>query len=194
MSRIVLFDFDGTLIRGDSATDLMHTLLRGRPFRRLLAVLSLPLMFGFAHWRTASLAAGGRVVRGPGRAPRGGSGSRLSLRDPGRDLRRLQRAGGPWLGGWCTRFHCYGPRKLQALAGHGIEPPFACAYSDSPRDLPMLRAAAQVYLVEEAFHVLEGIDGYAGASDLAKGHGVVGIETHLGGQVEGDGKTGLPLV
>lgn len=196
MSRVVLFDFDGTLIRGDSATDLLRVLLRGRALRRLCALLSLPLMLGFAHWRTASFAAGWflwlcTLGRDAGELARAqatyiaefaaqrerrliacalarmrahlAAGDRVYIvTAAGEALARALWAAveGPpvaaiigsrtrrFLGGHTTAFHCYGPRKLTALRAHGVEPPFACAYSDSPRDLPMLRAAAQAFLVE----------------------------------------------
>ncbi|PKM02152.1 MAG: hypothetical protein CVV16_12660 [Gammaproteobacteria bacterium HGW-Gammaproteobacteria-6] len=50
--------------------------------------------------------------------------------------------------GWLWVFHCFGPRKLWALAQVGVLPPFAVAYSDSSKDLPMLLAAHQRVLVE----------------------------------------------
>jgi len=45
---------------------------------------------------------------------------------------------------------------------------------------------------KSAFHVGNGGDRDAGLSDLAAGHGMVGVETHLRGEVEGDGEPGLP--
>lgn len=196
MSRVVLFDFDGTLIRGDSATDLLRSLLRGRPLRRLCALLSLPLLLGFVHWRTASFAASWflwlcTVGRAPGELARAQSAyvtafaaqrerrliacalarlrAHLAAGDriyvvtaAGEELARAMWAAvdgppvtaiigsqtRPCLHGVVIAFHCYGPRKLVALRAHGVEPPFACAYSDSPRDLPLLRAAVQAFVVE----------------------------------------------
>lgn len=44
--------------------------------------------------------------------------------------------------------HCYGPVKLHQLEAAGVRPPFACAYTDSAADLPLLLAAAERYMVE----------------------------------------------
>lgn len=50
----VLFDFDGTLVRGDCAAAWLRDLLRSHPLRRLLAGLSFPFLSpGFAWWRSA---------------------------------------------------------------------------------------------------------------------------------------------
>jgi hypothetical protein len=49
-------------------------------------------------------------------------------------------------------------------------------------------------LVEEDFHVGEGIDGDADFADLPIGHGAVGIVSHLGRQIEGHREPGLPLL
>ena len=50
----VLFDFDGTLVRGDCAAAWLRGLLRSHPLRRLLAGISFPLLApGFAWWRSA---------------------------------------------------------------------------------------------------------------------------------------------
>ena len=50
----VLFDFDGTLVRGDCAAAWLRDLLRSHPLRRLAAGLSFPFLApGFAWWRSA---------------------------------------------------------------------------------------------------------------------------------------------
>ena len=49
-------------------------------------------------------------------------------------------------------------------------------------------------LLEQRAHVVDRIDGDTDLSDLAHGHGVVGVVADLGGQVEGDGEAGLALV
>ncbi len=54
----VLFDFDGTLVRGDCAAAWLRDLLRSHPLRRLLAGASFPFLApGFAWWRSAWLPA-----------------------------------------------------------------------------------------------------------------------------------------
>jgi phosphatidylglycerophosphatase C len=45
------------------------------------------------------------------------------------------------------RRHCFGPRKLVALAGAGIVPPWDVAYSDSAHDLPLLSGAREAVCV-----------------------------------------------
>ena len=54
----VLFDFDGTLVRGDCAAAWLRIQLRRDPLRRLAAGLSFPFLApGFAWWRSAWLPA-----------------------------------------------------------------------------------------------------------------------------------------
>lgn len=54
----VLFDFDGTLVRGDCAAALLRGRLNSHPLRRLAAGLSFPFLApGFAWWRSAWLPA-----------------------------------------------------------------------------------------------------------------------------------------
>lgn len=54
----VLFDFDGTLVRGDCAAAWLRDLLRSHPLRRLAAGLSFPFLApAFAWWRSAWLPA-----------------------------------------------------------------------------------------------------------------------------------------
>lgn len=54
----VLFDFDGTLVRGDCAAAWLRGQLRSHPLRRLAAGLSFPFLApGFAWWRSAWLPA-----------------------------------------------------------------------------------------------------------------------------------------
>jgi phosphatidylglycerophosphatase C len=50
----VLFDFDGTLVRGDCAAAWLRGQLRSHPLRRLAAGLSFPFLApGLAWWRSA---------------------------------------------------------------------------------------------------------------------------------------------
>jgi len=75
----VLFDFDGTLVRGDCAAAWLRIQLRRDPLRRLAAGLSFPFLApGFAWWRSAWLPASfytwriGQSMRVSGRrTPRG---------------------------------------------------------------------------------------------------------------------------
>lgn len=48
---------------------------------------------------------------------------------------------------WLLDNHCYHENKLRCLAQHGIEPPFDYVYTDSTRDLPLLRNAREATLV-----------------------------------------------
>lgn len=50
----VLFDFDGTLVRGDCAAAWLRDLLASHPLRRLLAAASFPVLKpAFGWWRVA---------------------------------------------------------------------------------------------------------------------------------------------
>jgi phosphatidylglycerophosphatase C len=49
----VLFDFDGTLVRGDCVANFLRQQLSRHPVRRVLAVCLLPLLPLLGHWRTA---------------------------------------------------------------------------------------------------------------------------------------------
>jgi phosphatidylglycerophosphatase C len=58
VSATVLFDFDGTLVRGDCAAAWLRGELRANPLRKLVAGLSFPMLApGFAWWRSAWLPA-----------------------------------------------------------------------------------------------------------------------------------------
>ncbi len=47
--------------------------------------------------------------------------------------------------------------------------------------------------IEERLHILERVNGHAGAPHLAPRQGMVGVEADLSGEVEGNGKAGLAL-
>ena len=51
---------------------------------------------------------------------------------------------------------------------------------------------AQWNPVQQGPHVLERVDRHADLPDLTGGEGVVGVEPHLGGEVEGHRQAGLP--
>jgi phosphatidylglycerophosphatase C len=194
LSRIVLFDFDGTLLRGDSGARLLRQLIGEQRWRRLLALSSLPLLLLFRWPRCSVLAVSwfswlatvGRseaalverrrqfVARCAGRAERlllAPAVARLNAHVAAGDTVLIvtgseaglasalwQALGGPPVpvigsrtrrrfGGEVAAFHCFGVRKLEALAERGILPPFAAMYSDSAADLPLLQAAERAVLV-----------------------------------------------
>jgi phosphatidylglycerophosphatase C len=195
-ARVVLFDFDGTLVRGDSVARLLRDQLRASRWRYACAVFGLPLLPLFRWWRTAWLPATWFLwLASIGRSDADLQAARTAFcarsaqrRDAlliGSALHRLQRhvdagdtvvivtgataetatalwqaLGGPAVqvigsrierrfGGHVSAFHCYGPRKLRALAAHGLHPPFAAMYSDSAADLPLLSCAQQPVLVAD---------------------------------------------
>jgi phosphatidylglycerophosphatase C len=191
----VLFDFDGTLVRGDCAAAWLRDQLRSHPLRRLAAGVSFPfLALGFRWWRSAWvpasfytwLATVGRtqeaLVDAREEFLRKCAARRdelliapavrrlhahLAAGDPvvivtgaetslARDLwRALGQPDVPVVGssvkqafgGWIGQEHTIGPRKITALARHGIRPPFAAVYSDSDWDLPLLCETARPVLV-----------------------------------------------
>lgn len=197
MRRAVLFDFDGTLVRGDSAGRYLRDLIASSPLRQALALAGLPLLPpAFGWWRSARaltsaylwLATVGRdeaALRSVRERFIAGCVDRREnlLIAPAVDrLRRHLDAGdevvivtgaseslaqelwqaleGPpvtalvgsilrrGFGGQLAERHCFGPRKLDALAQAGVRPPFAAVYTDSARDLPLLRCTDRPVLVE----------------------------------------------
>ncbi|PKM06434.1 MAG: hypothetical protein CVV17_02300 [Gammaproteobacteria bacterium HGW-Gammaproteobacteria-7] len=196
MPPTVLFDFDGTLVRGDSGARFLKAMIEPSLPRRVLALAGVPLLLpAFSWWRSARamtsaylwLATVGRnadeldamrrafIARCVGRqdalliAPAVqrlvghlDAGHRVAIVTGSEErlARELWAAlGGPavpvWvgsrfragLGGWLPERHCFGPRKLHALAEAGIHPPFHTVYTDSARDLPLLRHARTPVLV-----------------------------------------------
>ena len=196
-NNVVLFDFDGTLVRGDSVTRyLLQRLLRRGSVRRIFAALALPLLAPlFLWWRSAWIAAGfygwlgtvGRsddfllaqreawladcasrrdhlliapaVARLREHLVRGervivvtgaevGLAQALWIALGGPDVEFVGSSTRRGLGGRIPVEHCIGPRKLDALARLGLRAPFAAMYSDSARDLPLLRVSRRAVMVE----------------------------------------------
>jgi len=216
VSRVVLFDFDGTLIRGDCVSSLLRRLIFASMWRRVVALLALPLILGFLWWRTARLPATvflwlATVGRSKAEYQQACAAFVADFtRDPQRRviqvamqrLRAHLAAGdrvyivtaaneslahaiwvaidGPpvcaiigsqlrrGVGGWLWAFHCFGPRKLWALARAGVEPPFDATYSDSSKDLPMLLAAHQRVLVEPSAQSLRRVRRALGEFELLR--------------------------
>ncbi len=189
--HVVLFDFDGVLIRGDAFYLFMRERYARSLWRPLLALLSAPLLLlqlpfsralpartlvriallGLGEQRYQAVARGfaATLVRRP----------RQFCRDGLQALRRHQVAGDRvivvtgcehtlvngilqqlgltnlevlasqlrpgWLGVRPLR-HNVGRRKVELLAQHGLTA-WQVAYSDSLRDVPMLKPAAEVVLV-----------------------------------------------
>jgi phosphatidylglycerophosphatase C len=87
---VVLFDFDGTLVRGDSIAFYLRNHLFGhRAWRRALALLALPLIGpSFLWWRSAWIGAGFYVWLGTvGRSEETLRASRDAWLDGGRSAR-----------------------------------------------------------------------------------------------------------
>ncbi len=215
MSEPVLFDFDGTLVRGDSAAGYLKRLFDDSLPRRLLALAGLPLLApAFAWWRTARamtsaylwLATVGRdaewleVAREAYVADIAERSDEVLIAAAMTCLRRHLEAGEevvivtgadqplaerlwraldgpavsaligsrlrPACGGLVAERHCFGPRKLDALAEAGIRPPFAVVYTDSARDLPLLRHARRPVLVEPSRSTLARVRRSLGAVEV----------------------------
>lgn len=184
----ILFDFDGVLVRGDSAARFLRERIGASWRRRLLALLvapvALPLLrtrrglpyaarlFGAisrlgdrdgafeAHARDFA----GRLAADDSRHIADGldalrhavaGGARVAIVSGSldvvvaalldakgiRDVTIVASRTGP------RRRHCYGARKIAALAEAGIAPPWQVAYSDSLADLPMLGHAERPVLI-----------------------------------------------
>lgn len=189
--RVVLFDFDGVLIRGDAFYLFVRDRYAHSPGRKSLALLSAPLLLltlPFSR-RLASrwlvrIAFLGQRPEGYALAANGFAGTlvrrpRQFCRDGLSALRRHQARGDRvilvtgceqtlvtgivqqlglggleilasqlhqgWFGmhmGW----HNIGPRKVEALARHGVSA-WRVAYGDSLHDAAMLKVADEAVLV-----------------------------------------------
>lgn len=192
--RVVLFDFDGVLVRGDAFTAFITTRIRRSPWRFALFVLvglplaplwllrraRIPLLRIFVRigllgtsldaYQTAARAFAQEFAQRPRSFIRAGisayrrhlqagdrviivTGCEWTLADAllgaiglgGMEI--IASRLGPGRLGVRALVHNLGATKLQELARHGIQPPWAVAYSDSARDIPMLRGATEAVVV-----------------------------------------------
>lgn len=192
--RVVLFDFDGVLMRGDAFSRFVRSRLRHSWWRLLLAAGVFPLLAPFYAIRALRMPILGIFVRisllgvSPARfesMTREFAGEivakpRAFIRDGVSAMRRhrvngdrvvivtgceeslvraiFEAVGLPDLEivasrlrggrlGMRKHVHNIGSAKPAQLAAHGIEEPWDLAYSDSARDIPMLRRAREAVLV-----------------------------------------------
>ena len=69
-----------------------------------------------------------------------------------------------FFGGMVAKEHCVGGRKIQVLLARGFAGPFAFAYSDHETDLPLLRNAAERYIVNPKRRSAEALAAELGES------------------------------
>lgn len=192
--RVVLFDFDGVLMRGDAFSRFVRSRLGRSWWRLLIAVCVLPALLPFYCVRSLRMPILGIFVRisllgvGPARfaqltrqfASEIVGLPRIFIRDGITAMRRhivngdrvvivtgceesLVRAIFESIGlvdleiiasrlragrlGMRKQVHNIGAAKPVQIALHGISEPWDLAYSDSARDIPMLRRAHEAVLV-----------------------------------------------
>ena len=196
MPGAILFDLDGTLIRGDLARWYLLDALPRHPLRLLVALAAAPFLLPLfrssrlRRYATASffwILTVGRHPRAVLRSFRafatrfvdGGRGERL--RPPAVAQLRAHASGdvpvalvtgcasplahafvralgvpqvrivgsvvGWRAGGLWVRLHCYGERKVTCAVGAGVPPPWTSCYTDSAKDLPLLRESRHRVLV-----------------------------------------------
>jgi phosphatidylglycerophosphatase C len=192
--RVVLFDFDGVIVRGDSFETFVRETLRGARWRVLLALPVLPFLlllwptffgrnliarsfiraatfgWGDAGYRRRIADYGRAYARRPGVFLRDGvialrrhvaagdrvyvvTGCEHSLAEAILDevkLDGIELVASRVRGSWCglrVLSHNYGKAKVARLATLGSVAPWACVYSDSLADLPMLRGGEEAVLV-----------------------------------------------
>ena len=154
--RVVLFDFDGVLVRGDSFSGFLRARVRRQAWRLALLLPLLPalplllLRRGFFVPDAVSalrrhLLRGDRVIVVTGCEEHLARALLQAVRLDGVEL-VASRLRGSWLGA-APAVHNVGREKLRQMEAHGVEPPFACVYSDADADLPMLLAAERAVLV-----------------------------------------------
>ncbi len=114
-------------------------------FARRLAATPGALQPGCVTQARAHLDAGARVVfaTASSRRWRGRCSTPPACPDAELVASRLSRRGR----GWHVALHNLGAEKPRQLAAHGVEQPWAVAYSDHAVDLPLLRGAEVAVLV-----------------------------------------------
>jgi len=190
---VVVFDFDGTLVHGDSVTGFAIEYVRARPLRLLVMLPFLPLalvlmlvaatrspgvsfFWWLLTWGTrarivgealrkycrTTLAARGNVATLGALADHAKKGDTVIVATaaPPGVVRHLLRARGlppvrvvgtlvkRRLGGLVTHPHCIGAVKVRELERRFGITRWAEVYSDSALDLPLMRGASAVVLVE----------------------------------------------
>lgn len=191
--RVVVFDFDGTLVHGDSVTGFAIEYLRARPLRLLCMLPFLPLALALMlagptrssgvsffwwllTWGTRARAVGVALRNYTRRtlASRGNGAALAALAEHARQgcaivvataapaclVRHLLRARGlppvrvvgtlveRRLGGLVASPHCIGAVKVRELERRFGLTRWSEVYSDSALDLPLMRLASAVTLVE----------------------------------------------
>ena len=192
--RVVLFDFDGVLMRGDAFSRFVRSRLLKSWWRLLIALAVFPLLLPFYAIRAMRMPILGIFVRisllavGPSRfealtrdfAREIVGKPRMFIRDGISAMRRhivdgdrvvivtgceeslvraiFEAVGLPDLEIIASRLragrlgmrklvHNIGAAKPAQIALHGIDEPWDLAYSDSSRDIPMLKRAREAVLV-----------------------------------------------
>lgn len=69
-------------------------------------------------------------------------------------------------GGMVVRQHCIGKQKLSMLEARGFSAPFTYVYSDHSKDLPLLEAGEQRYIINPQARCAEFLSTRLGASAL----------------------------
>ncbi|WP_371282436.1 haloacid dehalogenase-like hydrolase [Dokdonella sp.] len=198
-ARVVLFDFDGVLMRGDAFSRFVRARLKASWWRLSIALIVFPLLLPFYAIRALRMPILGVFVRisllGVGASrfealardfardlvgmPRifireGISAMRRHIVEGDRviivtgceeslvraifdaiglpDLEIIASQLRPGRLGMRKRVHNIGSVKPAQIALRGIEEPWDLAYSDSARDIPMLKRAREAVLVNADAH------------------------------------------
>lgn len=192
-ARFIVFDFDGTLVRGDSVATFSVAFLLKRPLRLLCLLPALPFvlpLFASPRWlspavttfwwllswgtRTRTLAEELRAYARTALVERTNAATLAELKAhlargdrvvvvtaaPALVARELLRKNGVGpvpvvgtrlvrrYGGLVARPHCFGERKVEELERRYHVRRWAEVYSDSHFDLPIMRLAERVTLVD----------------------------------------------